>query len=411
MTGPFFLVDGANQEEEQMQEAVIISSARTPIGRAYKGAFNDTHGAVLAGHVVAAALERARVAPQDVYDVMLGCGRPEGATGGNIARQAALMAGLPVSVPGMVVSRFCSSGLQAIALAAQRIMTDEADILVAGGLESVSLAVNRHTNMHRAQAEELLAISPAIYGSMIETADTVARRYGISRATQDDYALESQRRTAAAQRAGRFDEEIAPLRSRKKITDGDGTECHVSVELSADEGNRPETSPEGLAVLAPVQDSGTVTAGNASQLSDGASACVVMSRREADRRGLKPLGTFRGIAVAGCEPDEMGIGPVFAVPRLLSRHGLGTQDIDLWELNEAFAVQAVYCRDRLGIDPDRFNVNGGAISVGHPFGMSGSRMAGHGLLEGRRRGARNLVATMCVGGGMGVAALFDIEPA
>jgi acetyl-CoA C-acetyltransferase len=388
-----------------MREAVIVSTARTPIGRAYKGAFNDTHGAVLGGHVVRHAVARAGIAPDEIAEVVLGCGRPEGATGANIARQAALQAGLPLAVSGLTVSRMCSSGLQAIALAAQRIMAGEADVFVAGGLESISLAQNAYTNTYRAQSAELKASVPAIYMPMLETAELVGSRYGIGRGRQDAYALESQRRTAAAQAAGAFDDEIVPLRSLKRRAEGAGVD---EVLLEKDEGNRPETSAERLAGLETVLDGGTVTAGNASQLSDGASACVLMERSLAERRGLAPLGLFRGIAVTGCRPDEMGIGPALAVPLLLKKTGLKVGDIGLWELNEAFAVQVLYCRDRLDIDPALLNVNGGAISIGHPYGMSGARMAGHALIEGRRRGVRHVVVTMCIGGGMGAAALFEV---
>jgi acetyl-CoA C-acetyltransferase len=393
-----------------MREAVIVSTARTPIGRAYRGAFNDTHGAILAGHAVRHAIDRAALSPADVEDVILGCGRPEGATGANIARQAALAAGLPVSVPGLTVSRMCSSGLQAIAIAAQRILAGEADIFVAGGVESISLVQNEHANTWRNKAAPLLESIPAIYMPMLETAEIVAERYQISRQAQDEYALESQRRTAQAQAAGRFDAEIVPLTSSKEIKQEDGESRHQAETLLRDEGNRPETTSDGLAKLKPVfKDSGTVTAGNSSQLSDGASACVVMERSEAERRGLSPLGSFCGFAIAGCDPAEMGIGPVLAVPKLLERHGLNVADIDLWELNEAFAVQTLYCRERLGIDAAKLNVDGGAISIGHPYGMSGARMLGHALIEGRRRGSACAVVTMCIGGGMGAAGLLRID--
>jgi acetyl-CoA C-acetyltransferase len=392
-----------------MSDAVIVSTARTPIGKAFRGAFNITHGAILGGHVVKHALERAGIEPGEVEDVMMGCGMPERATGHNIARLSAIRAGLPVSVPGVTVNRFCSSGLQTIALAAQRIIAGEADVIVAGGLESISL-LQEGGRPPPVKEEWLEEHKPEVWMPMIETADIVAERYRVSRQAQDEYSLESQRRTAAAQQAGRFADEIVPLPTTKKVVDKETkAERREPVTLKSDEGNRPDTTLEGLTALTPVRDGGFITAGNASQLSDGASVCVVMNATLAEMRGLTPLGTFRGFAVAGCEPDEMGIGPVWAVPKLLSRHGLAIADIDLWELNEAFASQVLYCRDRLGIPQDRLNVDGGSISIGHPFGMSGSRMTGHILLEGRRRGARRAVVTMCVGGGMGAAGLFEIN--
>jgi acetyl-CoA C-acetyltransferase len=392
-----------------MPDAVIVSTARTPIGKAFRGAFNITHGAVLGGHVVKHAVERAGIEPGEVDDVMMGCGMPERATGHNIARLSAIRAGLPVAVPGVTVNRFCSSGLQTIALAAQRIIAGEADVIVAGGLESISL-LQEGGRPPPVKEEWLEQHKPEVWMPMIETADIVAERYRVSRQAQDEYSLESQRRTAAAQQAGRFADEIVPLPTTKKVVDKQTkAERREPVTLKSDEGNRPDTTLEGLAALTPVRDGGFITAGNASQLSDGASACVVMNAALAEKRGLTPLGIFRGFAVAGCEPDEMGIGPVFAVPKLLSRHGLDIADIDLWELNEAFASQVLYCRDRLGIPQERLNVDGGSISIGHPFGMSGSRMTGHILLEGRRRGAKRAVVTMCVGGGMGAAGLFEIN--
>jgi len=392
-----------------MREAVIVSTARTPIGRAFRGAFNNTEAATLGGHPIRHAVQRAGLDPAEVEDVVMGCARPQGTQGLNIARQTALAAGLAVTTPGMTVDRQCSSGMMAIAVAAKSIIVDGLDIVVGGGLESISLVQNEHANTYRVKDPRLLQLHPDIYMPMIDTAEVVSRRYQVSRETQDLYSLQSQQRTAAAQQAGHFNAEIVPLPSAMEVKDRvSGETSYRDVLLEQDEGNRPDTTLEGLAALKPVRENGFITAGNASQLSDGASACVVMESRLAEKRGLQPLGAYRGTAVAGCEPDEMGIGPVFAVPKLLKQLGLGMDDIGLWELNEAFAVQVVYCRDRLGIPNDRLNVDGGSISIGHPFGMSGSRMVGHALLAGKRLGVKYVVCTMCIGGGQGAASLFEV---
>ncbi|HEB3534400.1 TPA: acetyl-CoA C-acyltransferase [Burkholderia cenocepacia] len=391
-----------------MTEAVIVSTARTPLAKSWRGAFNMTHGATLGGHVVAAALERAKLDPARVEDVIMGCANPEGATGANIARQIALRAGLPVSVPGMTVNRFCSSGLQTIALAAQRIIAGEGEVYVAGGVESIS-CVQNEMNRHMVQEGWLVQHKPEIYWNMLQTAENVAKRYGISKERQDAYGVQSQLRAAAAQEAGRFRDEIVPITVLAGIADkATGRLFTQEVTVSADEGIRPDTTLEGVSKIRSAVPGGVITAGNASQFSDSASACVVMSAEAAQREGLQPLGAFRGFAVAGCEPDEMGIGPVFAVPKLLKQAGLTVDDIGLWELNEAFAVQVLYCRDTLGIPEDRLNVNGGAIAVGHPYGVSGARLTGHALIEGKRRGVKYAVVTMCIGGGQGAAGLFEI---
>ena len=393
-----------------MNEAVIVSTARTPIGKAYKGAFNNTHGATLAGHAVKKAIEVSGVDPSTVEDCLMGCAMPEGATGGNIARQIAIRGGLPVTTAGATINRFCSSGMQAITMAAQRIMSNELDICVAGGLESISLVQNEHQNNFMAQEDWINKNKPELYYTMIQTAEVVSQRYNISRDTQDEYGLQSQQRMANAQNSGFLDKEIFPLETIKLVKNKDTNEIsQEKVCLEKDEGNRPDTNIEGLKSLKPVMgDDAYITAGNASQLSDGASACVVVNAKKAEQLNLEPLGAFRGMAVSGLEPDEMGIGPIYAIPKLLKKHNLSMDDIDLWELNEAFAVQVLYCRDKLGIPNEILNVNGGSIAIGHPYGMTGSRLVGHALIEGKRRKAKNVVVTMCIGGGQGAAGLFEV---
>jgi len=392
-----------------MREAVIVSTARTPIGRAYRGAFNNTEAPTLAGHAIKHAIERAGLGTDEVEDVIMGCALTQGSQSPNIARLAALAGGLGSTTGGMTVDRQCSSGMMAIASAAKTIVSDGVDIMVGGGLDSISIVQNEHMNTHRIIDPRLVKLHPNVYMPMLDTAEVVANRYGVTREAQDEYALQSQQRTAAAQEAGKLDDEIVALPSSMGVMDKETKEISFKdVVLEKDEGNRPSTTLEGLQGLKTVRDGGAITAGNASQLSDGASASVVMEASVAAKRGLQPLGIYRGTAVAGCEPDEMGIGPVFAVPKLLQRNGLTMDDIGLWELNEAFAVQVVYCRDKLGIPNENLNVNGGAISIGHPYGMSGARMVGHALIEGKRRGVKYVVCTMCIGGGQGAASLFEV---